>query len=79
MSLKLQLLFYIIVGIILYLLIWRKKLVDSLSVMIAFVGFGFFSFGEAAQNNIPLHIGGVIIAIAIIVAIFQGYNSRTNK
>ena len=79
MSLKLQLLYYIIVGIIIYLLIWRKKLVDSLSVMIAFVGIGFFSFGVAAQKNILLHIGGVIIAIAIIVAIFQGYISRTNK
>lgn len=77
MRIELQLIIYFIIGIILlYILFLRKKTIQSISVIMLYVGLGFLFFGGVKEHNLYEYIGIIIIFFSLIVAFIQYYISN---
>ncbi len=76
MSIELQLFIYILVGVLLSLTLWKKEKSNSISLIIFYIGFGFFSSGIALDKRITFYFGIIIITISTIIALSQAFTKR---
>lgn len=78
MPIEFQLIIYFLTGIILtYILFLRKKIIESFSTIILYIGLGFLFF--SGENNLYEYIGITIIFFSVIVGFIQYYISYKKK
>lgn len=71
MSLELKLVIFILGGILQYFLMRRKKIVNSIPVIIFYIGVGVKIFGNVTDPNFSLYFAIIMIIVAIICGIFE--------
>lgn len=75
MSNLLQWMVFIVAGLLMYLFFWRKKLVESISLVLFWVSLGFIFYSGDTPNSSLLNLGYLLFVISIIIALGQGYFS----
>lgn len=80
MSNLLQWIVFIVAGLLMYIFFWRKKFVESISLVLFWASLGFIFYSGDVPNSGLLYLGYLLFVISIIIALAQGYLSyKKNK